>query len=68
MTGADLLVVPDREKAICGALDMARAGDIVVIAGKGHETYQITGKEKRHFDDREVILRWAASCRGQKDA
>ncbi len=47
-------VIPDREKAIGDAIMMAEAGDIVVIAGKGHEDYQIIGKEKIHFDDREV--------------
>ena len=43
------------------ALQDARPGDGVVIAGKGHEDYQIVGREKRHFDDREVaaeILEW----------
>ncbi len=32
-----------------------REGDSLLIAGKGHETYQIIGKEKRHFDDRETV-------------
>lgn len=45
----------DRREAINTAAAMARAGDIILIAGKGHETYQITGTEKRHFDDREEI-------------
>ena len=44
----------DRREAIFRAVEEARAGDIVVIAGKGHEDYQIIGTEKRHFDDREV--------------
>ncbi len=44
----------DRRKAIQDALGSARAGDLVLIAGKGHEDYQIIGKEKFHFDDREV--------------
>ncbi|MGQ9707906.1 MAG: UDP-N-acetylmuramoyl-L-alanyl-D-glutamate--2,6-diaminopimelate ligase [bacterium] len=45
----------DREEAIRRALNGARSGDTVVIAGKGHEDYQIFGEEKRHFDDREVV-------------
>ena len=47
-------VEPDRRKAIQGAISEAGIGDCVVIAGKGHEDYQIIGKEKTHFDDREV--------------
>jgi UDP-N-acetylmuramoyl-L-alanyl-D-glutamate--2,6-diaminopimelate ligase len=47
-------VVPDRREAIHTALSLARPGDSVVIAGKGHEDYQIVGTEVRHFDDREV--------------
>jgi UDP-N-acetylmuramoyl-L-alanyl-D-glutamate--2,6-diaminopimelate ligase len=45
----------DRRTAIHSALRQARAGDIVLIAGKGHEDYQVIGKEKRHFSDREVV-------------
>lgn len=44
----------DRKKAIALALRAARGGDIVLIAGKGHEDYQIIGSEKLKFDDREV--------------
>ncbi len=44
----------DRKKAIGLALSKAEPGDVVLIAGKGHEDYQILGKEKIHFDDREV--------------
>ncbi len=47
------LVLPDRADAIRTAVDIARDGDVVVLAGKGHEDYQIIGTEKRHFDDRE---------------
>ncbi|HTT02065.1 MAG TPA: UDP-N-acetylmuramoyl-L-alanyl-D-glutamate--2,6-diaminopimelate ligase [Steroidobacteraceae bacterium] len=41
----------DRERAICGALAGASAGDIVLIAGKGHEDYQLYGSERRRFSD-----------------
>jgi UDP-N-acetylmuramoyl-L-alanyl-D-glutamate--2,6-diaminopimelate ligase len=47
-------VEADRRNAIGLALRWAQPGDVVVIAGKGHEDYQILGKEKIHFDDREV--------------
>ena len=49
-----MVVEPDRRAAIVLALREARAGDVLVIAGKGHETYQILGSTKIHFDDREV--------------
>jgi UDP-N-acetylmuramoyl-L-alanyl-D-glutamate--2,6-diaminopimelate ligase len=49
------IVEPDRRAAIALALGAARAGDMIVIAGKGHEDYQIIGTSKRHFDDREVV-------------
>ena len=45
---------PARAAAIRGALDWARPGDTVVIAGKGHETYQIVGSDILPFDDRAV--------------
>jgi len=47
--------IADRAEAIKTAAALAAPGDIVLIAGKGHETYQIIGAEKRHFDDREQI-------------
>lgn len=48
-------VIPDREKAIHRALKTMKEKDILLVAGKGHETYQIIGTTKRDFDDREVI-------------
>ena len=47
-------VIADRRQAIETAIGEARTGDTVLIAGKGHEDYQIIGSEKLHFDDREV--------------
>ena len=47
-------VVPDRREAIARAIALANPGDSVLVAGKGHEDYQIIGSEVRHFDDREV--------------
>jgi UDP-N-acetylmuramoyl-L-alanyl-D-glutamate--2,6-diaminopimelate ligase len=52
--GKDCIVEPDRRKAIESAIGSARPGDVVLIAGKGHEDYQIIGTTKTHFDDREV--------------
>ncbi|MEL7207900.1 MAG: UDP-N-acetylmuramoyl-L-alanyl-D-glutamate--2,6-diaminopimelate ligase, partial [Actinomycetota bacterium] len=52
----DIVVEPDRRAAIELALRRARAGDIVVIAGKGHETVQVIGSESTVFDDRQVAL------------
>lgn len=46
--------IADRREAIASAVREAQAGDMVLIAGKGHEDYQIIGKTKFHFDDREV--------------
>ncbi|MEO1672227.1 MAG: cyanophycin synthetase, partial [Cyanobacteria bacterium J06631_2] len=47
------IVIGDRAKAIATAIKNAQPGDGVLIAGKGHEDYQILGTEKIHFDDRE---------------
>ena len=44
----------DRAKAIAAAAAEARPGDVVLIAGKGHEDYQIYGTERRHFSDRDI--------------
>jgi UDP-N-acetylmuramoyl-L-alanyl-D-glutamate--2,6-diaminopimelate ligase len=55
---AAMQTIVDRREAIEWALAQARAGDCVLIAGKGHETYQIIGNRQFEFDDREVARRW----------
>jgi UDP-N-acetylmuramoyl-L-alanyl-D-glutamate--2,6-diaminopimelate ligase len=52
------LRISDRREAIRTATMLAKAGDIILIAGKGHEDYQIIGTEKRHFSDQEHILKF----------
>jgi UDP-N-acetylmuramoyl-L-alanyl-D-glutamate--2,6-diaminopimelate ligase len=67
LEGARAVVVElDRGKAIASAIAGARSGDIVVIAGKGHETYQIVGDVTRHFDDREEAKEALARRRAAK--
>jgi UDP-N-acetylmuramoyl-L-alanyl-D-glutamate--2,6-diaminopimelate ligase len=53
-TSAKVLVEPDRERAVELALEQARPGDIVLLAGKGHETTQVLKDRSIEFDDREV--------------
>ena len=48
-------IIEDRREAIRAAVQMTEPGDILVVAGKGHETYQLIGEEIRHFDDREEL-------------
>ncbi len=55
-----VVVIPDRAEAIAYALGNARRGEAVLIAGKGHEKYQIIGSETHHFDDCEQVLAFAA--------
>ena len=57
-------VVADRRSAIACAVGAARPGDLVLIAGKGHEDYQIVGATKHHFDDREEAARVLATRAG----
>ncbi|MFR4478146.1 MAG: UDP-N-acetylmuramoyl-L-alanyl-D-glutamate--2,6-diaminopimelate ligase [Fusobacterium sp.] len=51
------IVILDRDEAISKAIELAEKNDIILLAGKGHETYQILGRKKIHFDDREIARR-----------
>jgi UDP-N-acetylmuramoyl-L-alanyl-D-glutamate--2,6-diaminopimelate ligase len=53
----------DRKHAIETALSQAQPGDVILLAGKGHENYQVIGREKIHFDDREEVLKFIESQR-----
>jgi UDP-N-acetylmuramyl-tripeptide synthetase len=55
-------IIADRRSAIARALGLARSDDVVVIAGKGHETYQILKDKTIHFDDREVVRQIIGGC------
>lgn len=58
--GSNMIVEPDRGLAIQKAIALGGSGDLVLIAGKGHEDYQIIGTEKSHFSDREEAARFLA--------
>ena len=60
LKGTGYILQPDRGRAIRKAVEIADKNDIILIAGKGHEDYQIIGKNKRHFDDREVAAEAAS--------
>ena len=60
----NIFVEIDREKAIEKAINMAEKGDIILIAGKGHETYQIIGNKTIHFDDKEVAKKYLKNKTG----
>lgn len=55
LKGGSYLKIADRTEAIKAAIVEAQPGDAIIIAGKGHENYQIIGTEKIHYDEREVI-------------
>jgi UDP-N-acetylmuramoyl-L-alanyl-D-glutamate--2,6-diaminopimelate ligase len=62
---AELLVEPDRRRAIAAALASAATGDVVVVAGKGHETTQEIAGSAIAFSDREVIAEELARITGE---
>jgi UDP-N-acetylmuramoyl-L-alanyl-D-glutamate--2,6-diaminopimelate ligase len=52
-------ILLDRQQAIQAALSTSHRGDTILIAGKGHEDYQVIGSKRHHFDDREIVEAWA---------
>ncbi len=52
---AEVITVTDRSDAIRYALDIAKENDSILLAGKGHELYQVIGKERVHYDEREIV-------------
>ena len=65
---AEIYVEPDRRKAIAFAIQQAQKGDLVLLAGKGHEDYQIIGTEKLPFDDRKIAAEFIAQLPVAGDA
>jgi UDP-N-acetylmuramoyl-L-alanyl-D-glutamate--2,6-diaminopimelate ligase len=64
VNGERYAVEPDRRAAIALAIEHAQDGDAILIAGKGHEDYQLVGGEVLHFDDVEVAAEELARAKG----
>lgn len=62
----EYIVIEDRRKAIRYAMDIAKKDDIIVLAGKGHETYQEIGGVKHHLDEREEVAAHLEELRNQQ--
>ena len=60
-------MIENRREAIRYALEIAREGDVVVLAGKGHETYQEIRGEKHPFDEKIVVKELLADMRAHKN-
>ncbi len=54
---SEIITVVDRSEAIAKAISIAEKGDTILLAGKGHETYQVIGKERIHYDEREIVFK-----------
>ena len=57
-----VLRIADRKEAIRAAMMFSKPGATILLAGKGHENYQIIGTEKLHFDEREIVEEVLKSC------
>ncbi|MBE6690739.1 MAG: UDP-N-acetylmuramoyl-L-alanyl-D-glutamate--2,6-diaminopimelate ligase [Ruminococcaceae bacterium] len=58
-------VIPDRRAAILYAIGTARESDVILLAGKGHENYEIQGAERRYFSEKEIVAEALAARRGE---
>ena len=65
--GERIHVEPDRRQAIGWALAQGKPGDVIVLAGKGHETYQEIGTVQYPMDEREIIASWFETCPGRQE-
>ena len=61
--GSNVMIEPDRRAAVRKALGLARTGDVVLLAGKGHEDYQVIGRTKVHLDDHEEVEKFIRDAR-----
>jgi UDP-N-acetylmuramoyl-L-alanyl-D-glutamate--2,6-diaminopimelate ligase len=61
--GSRYIKAVDRDEAIKMAVMLSQPGDIIIIAGKGHENYQIIGTEKLPFNDKECVSKWFTTFR-----
>ena len=59
---AKAVFIADRKEAIRTAIMLSPDGSTILLAGKGHENYQIIGKEKRHFDEKEIVTEIFNQC------
>jgi len=66
-TGGQYEIVPDRREAIDRAIQVAGPGDLVILAGKGHENYQIFKDRTIHFDDAETAAELLAQHSGREE-
>ena len=64
---AHIHVEPDRAEAIGWALSQGQPGDVIVLAGKGHETYQEVQGVRYPMDEREIVKKWFETCTGRQE-
>ena len=67
-TGGNYIRICDRIQAIHRAIDMARDGDVILLAGKGHENYQIIGHTKRHMDEVEIVQEYMLKRKAETES